>query len=204
MQTNRGQEAIDAERCQIIMNIEEVHQALGMMHKEVSEGNRSRCRLAQIIHNANSNVLSLNIDVGGYVMVRVCTKGNHKLQSKWKKPMRVIDAKNDLLSVLENLNDASTLIAHAQRIVPYSVSDRASQSSLELKHQAAHHDTTYHLVDSIMKVRKPGGAFDVLVKLLGFEAGRGETWEPIGTVGDDSPGGLEDLLHTFCDCNLKR
>lgn len=204
MRTYRDMETLNAARCQSILNINDVHQALEVMHKEVFKRNQTRRTRAQLIHNAKTNVLPLNIDIGDYVMVRVSVKGNHKLQSKWKGPMRVIEARSDLVFVLEDINDARTLTAHAQRLVPYPITTRTKQALLELKQQAADYDTTYHLVDVIKGVRKRGREFEVLVKWLGFDADQDETWEPVGTMKDDLPGMLEDFLHTSGDRNLKR
>lgn len=124
--TYRDLKAIAEERFRSIVNIEKVHRALERMHKDVAERNCTRSPRPQIIHDEKINVFSLNIGVGDYVMVRTSSKRNQKLQEKWKGPMRVVEAKNDLLFVLENLNDACLLIACAQRIshIPYPILHR--------------------------------------------------------------------------------
>lgn len=75
----------------------------------------------------------MNIDVGNFVMVRTSTKHSQKLQSNCKGPMRVIEAKKELVFVLDDLKSADTLIAKAQQILPYLISNRASQALVEHK-----------------------------------------------------------------------
>lgn len=151
----------NAKRCRRVLDIDEVRRELKNIHKEVSKNNKARCTSAQVIRNAKTNVLPLNINIGGYVTMRVCSKCTQKLQPKWKVPMRVIKAKGDLLFLLEDLNDARNRKAHAQRLVPYPLTTYSTQAWSERKQQVAHYNMTYHLVDAIKHEQKRGGEFEV-------------------------------------------
>lgn len=101
-----------------------------------------------MIHIPKTSVLSLNIDVGDYVMLRTGKKCKQEIQSKWKGPMWVVQAKCDLVSDFEHVSDSSVLAAHARRIAPHPVSKNASQICLEAKEQVVHYDTRYLFVES--------------------------------------------------------
>lgn len=94
-------------------------------------------------------MLRLQINIGRYVMLREISKHRHKLQSEWKGPMRITEAKNDHDFLLEDINSPNTIAAPAQRLLKFPISNRALQAPVELKQQAAHFETAYHLVESI-------------------------------------------------------
>lgn len=157
-----------------------------------------------MMHNAKTNVVPINFEVRDYVMIRAHAKRSHKLQARWRGPMRVTYAKSHLVFEVENLNDGSKLVAHAQRMLPYPAARRGEQASIELKKQAEHYDTQYHLVESICGVRERDDKFEVLVRWLGFEEGNNETWEAFDEMKDDLPGVTEDFLYSAGDRNIKR
>lgn len=89
--------------------------------------------------------------------------------------MRVTEAKSHLVFEVENLNDGSNLVTHAQRVLPYPATRCSKQASIGLKWQAKHYDTQYHLVESICGVRKREDMFEEFVRWLGFEESNNET-----------------------------
>lgn len=117
----------------------------------------------QRIHNAQTNVLPLSIDIENYVMIRMHSKRDPKLQSKWRGPMRVVEANYNLVLVVEDILNARKTTVHAQHMQPYPVTHRGEQASAELKQQAEHYDTTHHLVGSIRSIWKKGGKHEVIV-----------------------------------------
>lgn len=116
----------------------------------------------------------------------------------------MIEAKSYLVFVLEKINDACTITAHAQRFVTFPIATCVTQASSEQMQQAARYDTTCHLGDAIEKVQKLGVEFEVLAKWLGFDGGENETWEPVGTEKDNFPRMFEDFVPTLGERNLKR
>lgn len=108
------------------------------------------------------------------MVVHVNAMHNHNFQPKSMESMRLIEEKSDPVFELKAIIDAPTLTAHAQRLVPYPKTTHATRASSKLKQQVAHYDTIYHLVDDIKRERKQGGEFEVLVKRLGFDAGKDE------------------------------
>lgn len=117
--------------------------------------------------------------------------------------MPLIEAKIDLVFILEHLNSADTLIAHVQRMIPYLIFDRASQALEKRRQRAAYYGTAFQIMESIKKARKHHGEFELLVKWLGFDSRHDETWETIGTVKEDMLGVPEEFLHASDNSELK-
>lgn len=203
LKTYRTVRVLDNERVRSIIDIGKLHESLEEMHKDVSKGNTQVRTRAQQIHNARTKVLPLNIYVGDFVMVRVSTKRGHKLETKWKGPMRVVETKSSLLFVVEDINSSHRITAHAQRLVPYPITPTTEQTSKELKQQATYYDMMTQIVDRIKGVRKRKGKYELLVAWMGYEEGD-NTWEPIETMLEDIPGVVEDYMYTAGDRNLKR
>lgn len=147
-------EALDRERCTSLVDIDRMHTALSHMHKELAEHNLKRRTQSQKLHNAKTHILPINIELADYVMIRTHAKREQKLQARWHGPMRVVASKSDLVFEVESIVDGSKSVLHAQRMVPYPVTPRGKQASSELKQQAQHYDTKYHLVHSICGIRK--------------------------------------------------
>lgn len=153
-------------------------------------------------HKAKTTLSPLNIDIDGYVTVNMGTKHIHKQQSKQKEPLRVTEPNKDLVIVLRNVHDASTLLFHAQRMGRYHVSRRIMQAWVELKQQTAIYLSVYYLVKYFLEVWKADGEFEVLTKWLDSKLDQDETWKTIGTVKSDMSGALKSSIHTMDDWNL--
>lgn len=65
---------------------------------------------------------------------------------------------------MEDLIYAQQLGVHARRIVPYPVKKWSEHASEDLRQQAAHFETVYHLVEEIEGLRKWKGSYEVLVQ----------------------------------------
>lgn len=83
---------------------------------------------------------------------------------------------------LEDHDNARTLDAHAQCIILYPLYYLFSQASLEHEEQPARYETTYHLLESMTRVRKKCEEFRVPVKWLGSRTRDEEAGEPIGAM----------------------
>lgn len=175
------------------------------MRKGVSNNNQKWRSQAQNTHNAKTNVLPINIDIGDYVMVPTHTKPSHKLQAMWRGPMKVVKSKSNLEFTIENIVSHQHHVVHAQRTISYPSTGFGEQALNELKEQAVHYDSSYHLVDDIRGMNKQEKReYEMLVCWLGFEEGKEETWEPVARVMEDMSGILEDFLHSAGQWNLKR
>lgn len=85
--------------------------------------------------------------------------------------MRVIEAKSSLVFIVNHITTTQRLVIHAQLMVLYLVAYRGEQAFEELKQQAAHYDTTYHLVEAIRKIRKKQSEYEVLRDGLDLSTG---------------------------------
>lgn len=79
-----------------------MHTALEQLHKEVAESNERSRTNAQRFHNAKSKVVPENVHIGDYVTIYPARIRRHKLNVGWIGPMRIIEAKSDLVIVVED------------------------------------------------------------------------------------------------------
>lgn len=84
----RDLNSLDTARIAALADVEVLHDASHCMHKEVANSNSLRRTRSQRIHNLRINVAPLNFSIGDYFMIRTHNKKIHKLQSKWRDPMR--------------------------------------------------------------------------------------------------------------------
>lgn len=205
LRKQRDMRAIHEVRIKEIANdLSALQEALEHVHKEVSGNNSANRSRARRVQNVKTKIVLLNIDLGGYVTVRTSAKPKDKLQSKWLGQMLVKQAKSNLVYLMEDIIDARKLTVHAQRMVPYPVTKAAEQLSEELKIQALHFDSDYHLVDEIVGTRKRKGEFEVLIKWSGFDNEVDRTSELLSIIQGDIPDVLEDFMHNSGDRSLKR
>lgn len=85
--------SLDKERTREPINIATLPEALDQIHQDVADTHSMRCTRAQNVHNARNIVFTLNNNVGDYVMSRSHTRKEHKLQTKWRGPMRIREDK---------------------------------------------------------------------------------------------------------------
>lgn len=78
--------------------------------------------------------------------------------------MTVKEARSSLVFVIENLVNEELITVRAQRMVPYSATKRNSNASEQLRVQAIHYESTYHLVDKIIRIRKHKGRSEIDIK----------------------------------------
>lgn len=115
-------------------------------------------------HNAKTNTAHIIIEIGDYVVVRTHAKRSHKLQSLRRGQMRVTQERRLLLFEVENINDRSEAVAHAQRLLPYPATRRVKQASAESKRKSENYDSQYYVVESIGGNRKKEDRHEVMEK----------------------------------------
>lgn len=193
-----------AARRKAILNIVFLQATLDGIHREVPEINDKRRASACKRHNRKDNVLHVNFSIGDYVMVCSHAKLNHKLQWMLTGPMHFVEVKSNLIFIVEDLLHTNPQTMHAKRMMLYPARKREQAASQELKYQAAHYDSTYHLGNSLSAVRKHKGKYEVRVEWTGFQNGVDTTWEPVQKIRDDVPELLDEFLHTGRDRVLKK
>lgn len=98
------------------------------------------------------------------MMIRLPAKGIYKFQSKSCVPMCVKKAKSNLVFVVQDIIIACQLTVQARRIVPYPARNRQQRVLEEINKQAAHFDTTFHLVEDITGVWNQKEEYEVHIK----------------------------------------
>lgn len=160
--------ATDEAKMAEIINIAVLHEAVEKVHKEVEKKNTANRTRAQKWYNAKTNVLPLNIAIGDYEMIRTHAKREHKLQSKWRGLMLVKEARASLVFVVEDLINAKQFNVHAQRMLIHPINKTSPHVSEELKQQALHYHSPYHLVDETHNIRKHKNESHLLIRWSGL------------------------------------
>lgn len=196
--------SLTKEKCRRIVNIYIVHGTLKRMHKEVAGSNRKRRTLAKRYQNAKNNILSVNFEIGSFVMIRTHARRNHKVEPIWREAMRVVSSKTDLLFIVKDIASRKQQAAYAQRMLHYSSIAFGYIALHELKKQATHYDAEYYLVKNICGACKGKGGFEMTFSWLGYKEEQKETWVPLTRVVEDMPVILENYLYFSGKQNLKR
>lgn len=92
MKTCHSWSALTDERKHEIIDIEKHHDSLEGVDRDVSTKNEEMRPRAQQIYNAQFEELFFNTSVGKCFIVKVSAKQEHKLQTKRRGPMRVVEA----------------------------------------------------------------------------------------------------------------
>lgn len=98
-----------------------IHDALELMHKELSANSQGMGTKSQKIHNANKNFVPFNSRIGDYVIMHPANAQHRELNTGWIGPVRIVEAKSDLLFVVEDLHKSKYFTVHAQRLIPYPI-----------------------------------------------------------------------------------
>lgn len=134
------------------------------MLQEVVKGNEIRRQLARRLHDAKTNKLPLNINVGDYVLVLAHAKRSQELGAKWHGPMHVQKTKSNLLFSVQDIVNKKHLTIHAQSITPYPVSERQLETCEGMKAQDVPFGSTKHLLEDITGRRKSIGEYELRIK----------------------------------------
>lgn len=112
-------ETIDEERAPQIANVCQLHKVLQRMHKEVAASSLRVWTNAQKLHNARIGVMPVNVQIGDFELIWPNKSRRQKLSSEWVGPMTIIDAKSDLVLVVESLFRSERQTAHVHLLMPY-------------------------------------------------------------------------------------
>lgn len=194
-------QALNEKTLRKIVDVGKLHEAPDIVYKDVATRNEQTRTHARQIHNAKTQVLPLNINIGDFVMVNVSSRRKQKLQTKWKGLMRVRKPKLHLLFVVEDINHQHKMTAHAQRLVPYSLTNKHLHASRELQQRAGHYKTVTQIIEWFGGVRENSGEYEVLVDWLGWER-TNDTWKSVKVLVEDVPALMKDSLYTAHKGNL--
>lgn len=167
LRKNRDINSINSASIAAVTNISILRDALDDLRKDVAARISLHRARAQKLHNAKKIVYPLEITIGDNVMIRTHAMKGRKRQPQRRSLMRVVEARSDLVFVVENINDSGRHRLHARRVVPYPVKKQSTHPSVELVQQAAHFDKRYHLVETVAGVRKQKGANEIGVRWVG-------------------------------------
>lgn len=83
-----------------MMHVESLHETQEAVHKEDVGNNQLMWARVQQIHDAQTRILQINIDIGQYVLIWVQEKKSHKLRTKWEGPMPVAETEYNIVYIV--------------------------------------------------------------------------------------------------------
>lgn len=137
-------------------NLEISHEALDQMHKETAEGTCLCSTWAEWIHYVQPKGIPLKICKEDCMMISTHSKMEHKLQPKWRGPIRATGEKSYLIFVIENMIHSRQLVVHAQRMCMLPSPCKVSKytSFLRAAGITLRFNTNIHLIDAITKAHR--------------------------------------------------
>lgn len=166
------------------LRIEELHDALDVIHKEVSCTLSESRKMAVDRHNAKTHIRHCNLSVGDFVVVARHRGARTKMSSNWVGPRRVVGVLSDFTYKIENLITLETESVHISRIKHYM--DSLIGKSVEMRELAESADRVWYSVDKVCDLRKENGNFEVLVAWKGLSQAS-SSWEPLAHIFEDVP-----------------
>ena len=196
--------SLDEVRARQLINVAEIMDALGDMHRSLAERVNNARRRQIERHKRQKNVKSVRFRPGDLVLVRRATRSPHKLDLQWLGPRRVVDALSDHVYLVENILTAKRDRVHVRRMVLYRGDLDSSSIDPALVAASERNDAHIEVAERIRAIRCDGDDMLVQVEWDGLPSEQDFTWEPISQVFEDLPGLLEDFLNSASDRNLKR
>lgn len=192
--SNKTGVSLDHARCEQILRIDDLKEALDSMHKEVAELVR-RNRSKQIkAHNRKTKIITPNFSVGDFVLVRRAQDKGHKLSFKWQGPMRVTKIVSPLVYEVTSITANSSNNVHAVRLKLYRSDMDGKEVSQELLSHATHTESHYENVHALHELKKDKKNMFIRVEWEGLPDLIDHTWEPIERLHEDVPKMLHDYL----------
>lgn len=74
---------LEQERTQSQIHVNQLHATFEDITREAAENNGRNRTKAQVLHNAKTNVLPVNFQIGDYTVVLGTRHKKHKLNSEW-------------------------------------------------------------------------------------------------------------------------
>ena len=185
--------------------IQSLSDAIYEMHREVSEKVTTDRIKRREAHNRKTNISSLNLIPGDFVLVRTNSETPHKLSFKWIGPRRVVSAKGPKTFIIENLLDGRTEVAHESRLILFRSNLCGTEVPEELLQAARHLESHYQTVYKLRSVGKKDNDTHIEVEWEGLPDPSDYTWEPALNIYQDVPEMFESFANELPDSNnLKR
>ena len=185
---------IEQSRCEQLINIDELQDALDKMHLDVATRvRRNRARSIKA-HNCKTKIITPNFEVGDFVLVRRAQDKGHKLTFKWQGPKRITKIVSPLVYEVTSLVSNKFENVHAARIILYRNDLDGKVVSKELMSHAVHTEAHYEDIHRLRELKKNGGEFFVRVEWEGLPDEIDHTWESTKNLNEDVPEMLREFL----------
>lgn len=173
------------------------------MHKEVSNNQKMWTKVQQV-PNTKASVLPFNFHIGGYVLVRPAFSHDQTLYTGWIEPMRIIEAKSDLVFVVDDLQKSRPFNLRAHHLIHYPTQHLEQPVRKELLEQAEYLDSSMQFVDTLHDLRMRNGEYKIFVSWLGWNNPDDPTCEPFANLKEDVPQFVKDFLHSTGKISVKK
>ena len=187
-----------------LIGVNTLQNALNAMHREVVVISSAQRKRHVELHNRKTNVRSINLQVGDFVLVRKAKSSGHKLDFTWRGPRRVTECRSDSVYEVENLLSGKREIVHSRRLMLYRAYMDGKPVDEALLRAAEHSETTYQKALALCGITEARDGIRVMVEWEGLLDLVDRTWEPLTQVLEDLPRVLEDFLCTEGNRDIKQ
>ena len=191
---------VDDIRARQLISVEQIQNALDLMHKDVKGLVTKRRQQPSKAHNKKTNIQPVDFSNGDFVLVRTAGKRGHKLGFTWRGPRRVVNTINPLVYEVEHFKTEARETVHATRLLLYRADMEGTEVDPKLVAHAEHTDAVYQDVEKLCDIRKEGSEFQVLMQWTGLPDEQDYTWEPPNQVLQD----VKEMLKDFLEAPGKR
>lgn len=111
--------------------------------------------------NFRTNILPVNFCVADFIIMHSHRRPRHKLNSKWKGPIRVVGIRSHLVFEVKDLTCSKHIIGHAQPMVINRTISNIRTTLQEVQEQAEYLGSTFHILEVIKEKRMNEGAAEI-------------------------------------------
>lgn len=152
--------AVSDSKAKVLIRLNEVQEALKLVHEDVSNLQKRSRKKGILLHNAHTNIIPIKFSIGDYVMGRKTGRRSHKIDPKWHGPMCLVITINHAVFELESLADNQWETAHAQHFILCPPMRSKQPSTQQIVKQAQHLKQVYHAVERFEDNQETGDKYE--------------------------------------------
>lgn len=184
-----------------ICKISDIQEALTGLHKDVKKRIDSRRLRAIESHNAATNIVTPNFEIGDFVVICKATRPAHKLSFRWCGPRKVVAVKSPAVCVVADLLTQKRETVHAARMKKYCGALDGSEVPEEVLDLADRTAAKYEVVQQILDIEKNEEGIWIKLQWEGLPEERDHTWSALTDMYEDIP----EMVRTFLQgCKKKK
>lgn len=177
-----------------ICKIDEIQNSLHHMHKDVDIRISDRRRRAIEAHNAATNIVTPNFEVGDFVVICKAQRPANKLSFRWCGPRRIHAVKSPAVCSVEDLVTHKLETVHVTRIKKYCGQLDGQIVPSEVLDLADRSAAKYEVVEKIVDIAENDEGIWLRLQWEGLPDERDYTWAILSDLYEDIPDMVTDFL----------